>query len=135
MRAVVWSVFVIVCGCAGPPMVEVGTGAKYFVPLTNGDVVAITPGQEGGYQLWASVKTTNLRPDHVRLRFTVVRARDEKPFGSRDDEVSLDDGEHAGTAVYLPDPTVVRGVPCTLRADAMDADGRSAASERLIMPE
>ena len=130
---------VIAAGCGasfdGPPAVDVGTGVDQFVALHDGDPVPIIHGIQGGYHVWGSVRAHNLAPSDVKLRFTLTRVADGAAITLRTDTVDLDDSEHLGSAVFLPDPDAVRGQACRLHLDVTDSTGRAASSEHLITPE
>jgi hypothetical protein len=131
----------MMAGCGGPaivgpPGVEIGTGSDHFVALADGDTVPIIHGIQGGYHVWGAVRARGVDPSGLRLRFTVWLTDGTDPVTTRTDRVDLDgSGVHAGTAVFLPDPTVVRDHDCRLRVDITDVDGRTAGDERVVRPE
>jgi hypothetical protein len=126
------------CGAAGfsgPPAADVGTGADRFIALRDGDAVPIVMGLQGGYHVWGSVRASNVASQNVTLRFALYHADDAAPLTVRLDTVDLTSGEHLGTAVFLPDPSAVRGQPCRLRLELTDENGRAASAEHRITPE
>jgi len=122
-------------GFSGPPAADVGTGADHFVTLHDGDAVPIIMGLQGGYHVWGSVRAANVGSQNVTLRFSLFHGDETAPVTVRLDTVDLTGGEHLGSAVFLPDPSAVRGQPCRLHLDLTDENGRTASAEHRITPE
>jgi hypothetical protein len=138
VRLVCWAALVAAgCGASfpGPPAADVGTGVDQFVVLHDGDTVPIIMGLQGGYHVWGSVRASNVAPDNLRLRFSLYLADQTTPLTIRTDTVDLTGGEHLGSAVFLPDPSVVRGQLCRLHLDVTDENGRTASAEHRVTPE
>jgi hypothetical protein len=121
--------------------VQLGTGGTSFVPVADGDSVPIIHGPQGGYHIWGSVQARYVDPFCVKLRFTLTPDGATAPFTVRTDTVDLTGtsdglsvGQHVGTQVFLPDPTMVQGKPCHWHLDVTDAEGRTGADEHLIVP-
>jgi hypothetical protein len=124
----------------GPASVDVGTGVDRFVEIHDGDAVPIIMGLQGGFHIWGSVRATNLSPHTMRLHFTLFLDGNPTPVTSRADNVDLISvgngvAEHLGSAVFLPDPGVVRSQRCRMHLDATDESGRSASAEHEMVPE
>lgn len=49
---------------------EVGTGAVSFVPVTDGDTVALYRGPQGGYMLYLGVRARGIDPTDATLCYT-----------------------------------------------------------------
>jgi hypothetical protein len=122
-------------GFTGPPSADVGTGADQFIALHDGDAVPIVMGLQGGYHVWGSVRAANVAPRNLALSFSLYLADSAQPVTIRRDTVDLDDGQHLGSAVFLPDPSAVRGHACRLHLDLTDENGRTASAEHRITPE
>jgi hypothetical protein len=141
MRRVPALATLLLLGCGGAPAVDVGTGADRFLPLHDGDVVPIIHGPQGGYHVWGAAHATNVEKLDVRLRFSIsLDGGDSTPVTVRTDTVDLTGpdakgGDVAGTAVFLPDPTVVQGKPCWLILDLVDRLGQKASARHLTTPD
>jgi hypothetical protein len=125
----------------GPPDVTLGTGYDQFVPVDDGADVPIIMGLQGGYHIWGSVRARYVDPRQVHLVFTLYLAGQDTPLTIRHDHVDLagtsdglDFGQHLGSAVFLPDVTMVRDQPCRWRLDVTDLESRTASVERMIHP-
>lgn len=46
---------------AGPPSVTLGLGQSDYLPAKDGDLAQVEAGPQGGYHIWVSVRTKNLR--------------------------------------------------------------------------
>jgi hypothetical protein len=133
----------LIVGCGGgggPVSVDVGTGVDRFVEIHDGDPVPIIMGLQGGFHIWGSVRAINMSLHTMKLRFTLFLDGNPTPVTVRTDNVDLTstgDGvaEHLGSAVFLPDPAVVRRQRCRMHLDATDASGRSASAEHVMVPE
>ena len=136
MRRAAW--LLLFCGCSagvsGPPNVDVGGGADQFITLRDGDSVPIIHGLQGGYHVWGSVRASGVDPNALALRFTLYIEEATDAYTIRNDTVDLSDGEHLGTAVFLPNPDDVRGRSCRFHLDVTDAAGRTASSEHRVTP-
>jgi hypothetical protein len=130
---------IVVSACGGPKQssasLELGTGDQRFITLNDGDPVPIIHGLQGGYHVWGSVRVSNMAPMGLHLQFALARVDGSGPPTMRTDVVDLVDGEHLGTAVFVPDPDGVRDQPCALSVSAIDGDGRAATGERKIVPQ
>jgi len=135
-----WVLLAVTVGACGTraadrPSVELGTGDQAFIVLHDGDPVPIIHGLQGGYHVWGAVRASDLAPMGVHLQFTLARLDDAVPVTTRTDVADLVDGEHLGTAVFVPDPDGVRGQPCTFDLTAIDTHGTMVHSQRTIVPQ
>ena len=77
MRPIIW---IVLChaACAdpvedlGPAELVLGAGPEGFVPVTDGDSVAIMEGLQGGTVMWGAVQARNVDARDVELLFTVT---------------------------------------------------------------
>jgi hypothetical protein len=132
-----------VLGCAAqepPPVAEVGTGYESFAALRDGDRVDIYQGPQGGYHVYAAVRTQFMRRDGVALSYSLAPMA--PVAGVSTHELTIDladvgggDGVAAGTRLVLEQPAAIAGQICALTVRALDRDGREATDRRLVVPE
>ncbi|MBE2250538.1 MAG: hypothetical protein IAE78_13465 [Myxococcus sp.] len=119
------------------PLLELGTGTQTFAPLVAGQTVPVIAGPQGGFHIWAAVRTrAPLDPTLLRLAVKVKFAGAE--LTSTDYRVTLvKNGPYAewyGMTALVPDPDVVRGKPTTVEVVATDSAGRTATDSRSLIP-
>src|SRR5690349_15288111 len=68
----------------GLPVVELGSSADSFRPLSDGSSVGIVHGIQGGYHVWGAVRALHLDPRAVRLRYTLRLDDGTPPVSVRD---------------------------------------------------
>jgi hypothetical protein len=117
----------------GPAELVLGSGPEVFVPVTDGDSVAIMDGLQGGTVMWGAVQARNVEVRDVELLFTVTPP--SGPPSARRFVVDLDDaGTVSGLAVFLLDQRSFAGQPCVWRVELHDRTGRMAADEKTVIP-
>ena len=137
----------LAAGCAGqapsPPgeaSLEVGTGTARFVPVVDGDEVALVRGAQGGWHLWVSVRATGLDAGIGSLEITHGPAD-----GSSEPEVSrvgvtFDPPDAQGRRVtlgwqaILPNPSCAVGRLHRVRVTVTTASGQRASAEVDVLP-
>jgi len=141
---------VLVSGCCAPdldadPLVILGTGEVEWEELGEGarDVPLIN-GIQGGWHVWASVRSTGMDWTDLRLDFTL-----SEPDGDLLSEPSRTQaelqccegaedcagfGEIVGFPVLVDEPVLALGRNLMLRVDATDPEGRTASAERAVVP-
>ena len=125
----------------GPPIVELGSTAGEFRPLSDGAAVAIVHGSQGGYHVWGAVRAQNVDPREVRIHYTLRLDDGTPPISERDDvgdlegtDDGLTPGFRVGTVVFVPDPTVVRSRACRLNVELTDMEGRTGSDSHRVFP-
>lgn len=119
--------------------VEVGSGQTEFVPLTDGDLVDVIYGSQGGYHLWTSVRlsdpTIQEGTINVSARFEAGGAPAGLPSGWAA-MPSLVDGarEQLGMRNAIDQPSAVVGKRIILRAEVVTRDGRHGSGEHVVVP-
>ncbi|MBL8935294.1 MAG: hypothetical protein JNM69_12130 [Archangium sp.] len=119
------------------PLLELGTGTQSFTPLTSGQMVTIIAGPQGGFHVWAAVRTrAPLDPMLIKLTVKVKLAGAE--LSSTDYKVNLvKNGAYSewyAMTALIPDPAEVRGKSTVIELVATDAAGRTASDSRTVIP-
>lgn len=134
----------------GPPVIEIGTGARRYEPLPPDGVatVPIIEGIQGGFHVWGGFAASGLDPEDVSIEFII--ARDGERLGGanyRDslaERVELDQLEaygYGGVAVIFNadiDPFDVSGQTLELSLTVRDRLGttlRDSTSVRVLCCE
>jgi hypothetical protein len=137
--------FVLLAGCSaavGEGVAELGTGEAEFEPLTDGQVVPIIHGAQGGYHVWLSAQVLGLEARRVSMFIETQREDGTLPAETSNVTISLTPSESAegmrelvGWPAILANPDGVNGAP--LRVTIRFADpvsGVVASDERTIIP-
>ncbi len=111
---------------------DLGVGRQRFEAVAEGDDVAITPGFQGGYHLYGSVRAKGVDPTGVRLDFLVCQ--DGQRIGQRRPlRVDLveqgDQWAYVGVMVLLYDvfgPLQIADRETTMAAQVVDRSGARA---------
>ncbi|MCB9548815.1 MAG: hypothetical protein H6706_23670 [Myxococcales bacterium] len=108
---------------AGEPMLQIGTGARRFEPLEEGQEVPIIKGNQGGYHVWGGFLASGFPLEgDIRVQFDLLL--DEEVIASADYtefELPVDSMgryDYSGVSVvYLENARVelTSGMPMTLR--------------------
>jgi hypothetical protein len=121
----------------GQPLLELGTGTQSFLPLTDGQAVTIIAGPQGGFHVWASVRTRPpLDPMLIKLTVKVKLAGTE--ISSTEYKVNLvKNGPYSewyAMTALVDDPAQVRGKSTVIELIATDSAGRTATDSRTVIP-
>jgi hypothetical protein len=81
-------------GAGPPPMtkacdgveVQLGTGARSFETVTDGDTVWLYRGPQGGYMIYLSIRAKGLDPSLVYVYYEIRRADTDQLIGTSDHE-------------------------------------------------
>jgi hypothetical protein len=144
MRAI-GTICVLLAGCSaavGEGVAELGTGEAEFEPLTDGQIVPIIHGAQGGYHVWLSAQVLGLDARRVSMSIETQRADGTLPVETSHVTVALTPStttegmrEMVGWPAILANPDGVHGAP--LRVTIRFADpvsGVVASDERTIVP-
>lgn len=119
------------------PLLELGTGTQSFAPLTNGQMVTIIAGPQGGFHVWAAART-RAPLDPMLIKLTVKVKRSGAELSSTDYKVNLvKNGTYSewyAMTALVPDPADVRGKSTVIELIATDAAGRTATDSRTVIP-
>ncbi|MBX3228530.1 MAG: hypothetical protein KIT84_07750 [Labilithrix sp.] len=135
----------------GPPEVILGTGQTDYATLTDGQVLHLEQGPQGGHHIWMAVRMKNLRqsgstttvsgvveggpPNVPPLAVVFTFDRDEgsycKVYGLR---FQLDASALGPDGVPLPQPDkrLFLGKKVTVTAEVVDSTGARASSSRVV---
>ena len=119
------------------PLLELGTGTQSFAALTNGQMVTIIAGPQGGFHVWAAARTrAPLDPMLLKLTVKVKLAGTE--LSSTDYKVNLvKNGAYSewyAMTALVDDPAQVRGKSTVIELIATDSAGRTATDSRTVIP-
>lgn len=126
---------------AGGPHCEVGTGADVFEPLTEGQVVALTLGPQGGgryrgYHIWSAVRVSGVAHQRVAARFELIHVRTSSVVGSSDRMFNLQPSGDAyvayGVAPWISDCCLLRNEAVRMRVDLTDSRGARCVAEQTV---
>lgn len=133
-------------GILPDPGVEIGTGRNDFVELTEGDLVEIDRGFQGGgrfggYHIFHSVRITGLRFQELRLLSLEVETStgaslgrlDRNPEFFPDTPDAMGRRSVAGLNPPLVDCCLAAGQTVLMRAIAETLDGEIYTDERRVM--
>ena len=119
------------------PLLELGTGTQSFSPLTNGQMVTIIAGPQGGFHVWAAART-RAPLDPMLLKLTVKVKLNGTELSSTDYKVNLvKNGPYSewyAMTALVDDPARVRGNSTVIELIATDSAGRTATDSRTIIP-
>jgi hypothetical protein len=124
-----------------PLEVTLGTSdrGREFTPITDGDVLEIEAGMQGGYHIWGAIRVADIAPRDVLLEFEL--RVDDTVVGQVsyvDDVFATDDGAYVlgGITVFIAndiDPESLDGQTLTMRVRVEDAGRRVGEAERTIV--
>src|SRR5512134_2881167 len=124
MYRLVGFMLAVQAACAEPsveypdsPELELGFGRDDFTSITDGDVVPITTGPQGGIIIYGAVRGRYLDPHDVELVFSIASANGAPSLRRViTDLAGTDDGLTMGTSlghhVFLVHEDRFAGVPC-----------------------
>lgn len=134
-------------GCASSAAIEpaeasleVGTGTARFVPLADGDEVAMVRGAQGGWHLWVSVRAEGLDTGLGSLEIAHEPADESEPEQVSRVGVTFDPPDAQGRRVslgwqaILADPACSVGRLHRVRVTVTTATGQQLTAEREVMP-
>jgi hypothetical protein len=137
----------LVGGCASSAPIEpteasleVGTGTARFVPLADGDEVAMVRGAQGGWHLWISVRADGLDTGLGSLEIAHQPADESEPEQVSRVGVTFDppdaEGRRStlGWQAILADPSCSVGRLHRVRVTVTTATGQQLSAEREVMP-
>lgn len=131
----------------GTPVVEVGTGADAFVPLSADDPLPFVRGPQGGYHVYGSLRAEGALPgdpadpygpDSPLVTF-VVAVDGAEVAGLHAQPRLLDEGPDGATLVgqlvvfSVLDPTALDGAPATFSAELTDRCGATAGDAQDVV--
>jgi hypothetical protein len=127
------------------PLVALGTGDVGYLDLGVRDEVPTVYGPQGGYHIWGSVRATGMDWRELDLYFELLDAAGElvsNPTnmptvanhcaGQEGCEQGM--GEVVGITVFVDEPGELWARDITMAVVATDAEGRTAADERIVVP-
>lgn len=119
---------------------ELGTGTARFVPLADGDEVAMVHGAQGGWHLWISARATGMASAMGSLEIAHGPADGSTPLEVTRAGVTFDpaDAEGRRTSLgwqaILPDPPCSVGRLHRVRITVTTSSGDRVSAERDVMP-
>ncbi|MBX3246908.1 MAG: hypothetical protein KF901_06985 [Myxococcales bacterium] len=114
------SIAIVWAGCGDEPpieedaRVEIGTGTFRFVPVEDGDGVALAHGAQGGWHLWVSVRVFGVSTDEGSIEVIHYPADEERPASRAGHGVRLDPPDAEGGRAYLGWPAILRDPSCAV---------------------
>jgi hypothetical protein len=120
--------------------VELGTGATEFTPVTDGEMVDLVLGPQGGYHIWTAVRVHDPAIDRALVNVTATFEDDGQfagaPIGIL---VPLDlspEGTrcYAGLTSFIDSPAAASGRRVVLSLTVMTNTGGSGRDERVVVP-
>jgi len=138
---------VLAAGCAGgepaapgETWAELGTGEWEFVSLTDEQEVDLIFGSQGGYHVWASIRTEGLDPSRVMLEVETQVGDDSRPAEHSRVPVDLEVDEVTGVQQFIGWPAVLAHPGCAVdrmirvHVTLTDRRGVVAGDECYVMP-
>ncbi|MFW5925342.1 MAG: hypothetical protein ACOCV4_04195 [Myxococcota bacterium] len=125
----------------GMARLEMGGGEWQFEPLMDGDTVELVLGGQGGYHIWVSLRTQELDPNGVQMTLTTevlsVADTESVTIYTVDLDPTPEPGTHRliGWPAVLPEPGCADGRELAVQVELVDAEGRWATDERVVIPE
>jgi len=141
-------------GCGGsepdvPPEATLGTGIDAFVPLTDGDIVDIVQGPQGGFHVFGSVRIRGLDPgnpddlgdpSNPTSDFLVFQGDTRVDLDASHYTQGLDPTAEAGTfemvgrllILDIQSPAELDGASLRIEVTVTDVDQRSASDQRTV---
>jgi hypothetical protein len=58
---------------AGPPVLQVGTGQTYYLPVTPGQTLQAEAGPQGGHHIWIATRMRNLKQAGTTTKITGIQ--------------------------------------------------------------
>jgi hypothetical protein len=128
---------VVTRACEGVTM-TLGTGNREFTPVTEGDLVYLFKGPQGGYMIYLSVRAKGIDRDDSTLCYDEYVVDTDLPVGAKCWKIrltnDLGDGVYERVGVwgelderYWTYPSAVRGHMLRVRATLSDASGCEAS--------
>jgi hypothetical protein len=132
-------------GCAGSAVpneasLELGTGTARFVPLADGDEVAMVRGVQGGWHLWVSVRADGLETNLASLEIAHQPADESEPEQVTRSGVTFDPPDAQGRLVTLGWQAILANPSCSvgrlhrIRVTVTTASGKRLTAEREVIP-
>lgn len=124
-------------GGAAGARIELGTGQNQFVPLKDGDAVAIVKGPQGGYHIWGSIRSFRMDPKNIEIEYWVdLPGPPVENVSHSKYRLSLlpqgDYSEWFGMTLFILDPDKINGKTVAVRFEAKDASGQRAQDSRQV---
>ena len=126
---------------AGTMEVEIGTGVDNFIPLTEGQAVDIIlgpqgGGRNGGFHIWHSVRTRNIHPENVLLKFETRVASTGQLIATQERRANLrpsgDDYVAHGIAPWLMDCCLAEDNDVRMAVEVIDDTGSMGSDARVV---
>ncbi len=123
------------------PTVEIGTGQDDFVPLTEGELVPLNQGTQGGgrflgYHIWSAVRAKGFEPKDALLEFVFVDSTGTEQARQSRQLTLLASGDAFiayGFAPRIQDCCAVSNQAVTMQVRLEDGAGLVGSDERTVM--
>jgi hypothetical protein len=127
------------------PRIEVGTGAIQFEPLSEGQVVELSSGPQGGgrfdgFHVWFGARSHELDPNAISVTFILMLASDRSELARLSWVTNFrptagEAYEIWGANPRISDCCAAVSQELVMRVEALDADGVTAAAEIRVVGE